>query len=150
MDSIGSYMSVPVHSVDINATIRETAQEMQAKNIGSVLIKSNDEYVGIVTETDLARKVLGSGLKPETTKVSEVMTQPVYSMDGFEPVESANKFMAQHKIRHLAVTDEGKIVGMLSVRDLVSFYANPRLRDSEQDKSAKPHSPFRTRHMSKN
>lgn len=149
MDSIGSYMSVPVFSVDINATIRETAQEMQAKNIGSVLVKSNDEYVGIVTETDLARKVLGSGLKPETTKVSEVMNQPVLTMDGFEPVESANKFMAQHKIRHLAVTDEGKIVGMLSVRDLVSFYANPRLRDSEQDKGEKPKSPFRTRHVSK-
>ncbi len=68
---------------------------------------------------------------------------------GIVPVENANKFMATNKIRHLAVTEEEKIVGMLSVRDLVAFYANPRLRDSETVNVADRPSPFRRRSPSK-
>lgn len=149
MDTIGSYMSVPVLSIESDTPIRDVAIIMATKNVGSVLIKNNEEYIGIVTETDLTRKVLGTGLNPETTSVIEVMTQPVLTMDGFEPVESANKFMAKNKIRHLAVTDEGKIVGMISVKDLVAFYSNPRLRDSETVKDSDRPSPFRSRYPSR-
>ena len=145
MDTIGSYMSVPVLSIGSDASIQDVAKTMKEKNVGSILIKDNEEYIGIVTETDLTHKVLGTGMNPETTKVTEIMTQPILTLDGFVPVETANKFMAQNKIRHLAVTEEEKIVGMLSVRDLVAFYANPRLRDSETVKSEDRPSPFRHR-----
>jgi signal-transduction protein with cAMP-binding, CBS, and nucleotidyltransferase domain len=145
MDTIGSYMSVPVLSIESDASIQDVAKSMKTKNVGSILIKKNEEYIGIVTETDLTHKVLGTGLNPETTKVTEIMTHPVLTLDGFVPVETANKFMAQHKIRHLAVTEEEKIVGMISVRDLVAFYANPRLRDSETVNVEDRPSPFRRR-----
>ena len=126
---ISDYMSSTVISVESDSTVEETAQLMHEKNIGSLLIKENDEYIGIVTETDLTRKVLGAGLDPKTTKVTAVMTpQPIITLDCHLPVTEANAYMAKKKIRHLPVTENDKIVGMISVKDLVSFFANPRLR----------------------
>jgi CBS domain-containing protein len=63
MDEIGDYMITPVLSIDIDSSVQEAAMFMTANNIGSLLVKKFDEYVGIVTETDLARKVLGKGLE---------------------------------------------------------------------------------------
>ena len=126
---IADYMSSTVISVGSDSTIQETAQFMHEKNIGSVLVKENDDYIGIVTETDLSRKVLGGGLDPKTTKVTAVMTpQPIVTLDCHQPVTEANAYMAKKKIRHLPITENDKIVGMISVKDLVAFFANPRLR----------------------
>ena len=123
MDEIGDYMISPVLSIDLESSVQEAAQFMMAHNIGSVLVKEFEEYVGIVTETDLTRKVLGKGLNAESTPVSEIMTSPILSLDCYLPVEEANRFMHKNKIRHLAVTEEEKIVGILSVKDLVSYFS---------------------------
>ena len=125
---IADYMSSPVISVNAASTIKEVAQYLSEKKIGSVLVEENDAFIGIVTETDLTHKVLGEGLNADTTKVSEIMVQPIVSLDCHLPITKANSFMAEKKVRHLAITDKDKIVGMLSVKDLVAFYANPRLR----------------------
>lgn len=125
---IADYMSSPVLSVDSSATVREAAKMMDENHLGSLLVKGNGVYEGIVTETDLTRRVIGKGLDPETTEITAVMSQPILSLDCHRPVTEANSFMAQKKVRHLAITDKGEIVGILSVRDLVSFFANPRLR----------------------
>ena len=125
---IADYMSSPVLSLNSSATVKEAARMMDENNLGSLLVKGSEDFEGILTETDLTRKVLGKGLDPSTTQITEVMSQPIQSLDCHLPVTEANSFMAQKKIRHLAITDNGKIVGMLSVRDLVSYFANPRLR----------------------
>ncbi|MZG54378.1 MAG: CBS domain-containing protein [Nitrospinae bacterium] len=96
---------------------------MNANGIGSVLISEEGEYVGMVTETDLTRKVLGKGLNAETTMVSSIMSSPLLSLDRYLPIEEANRFIHKNKIRHLVVTEEEKVVGMLSVKDLVSYFA---------------------------
>ena len=128
-EKLSDYMSPTVISVESDTTVQDTAQFMHEKNIGSVLIKEKDEYIGIVTETDLTRKVLGGGLDPKTTKVTAVMTpQPIITLDCHLPVTEANAYMAKKKIRHLPVTENDKIVGLISVKDLVSLFANPRLR----------------------
>jgi len=123
MDEIGDYMVSPILSIDKESTVQEAAQFMVAHHIGSVMIKEFNEYVGIVTETDLTRKVLGKGLDAESTQISEIMTSPILSLDRYLPVEEANRFMHKHKIRHLAVTEEEKIVGVLSVKDLVAYFS---------------------------
>ena len=123
MDDIGDYMISPILSIDKESTVQEAAQFMVAHNIGSVLVKEFEEYVGIVTETDLTRKVLGQGLKPESTPIAEIMTSPILSMDRYLPVEEANRFMHKNKIRHLGVTEEDKIIGILSVKDLVAYFS---------------------------
>ncbi|MZH03988.1 MAG: CBS domain-containing protein [Nitrospinae bacterium] len=127
-ETIAEYMSSPVQSVTRDSTIREVSQMMTERNIGSVLVKNGGEYIGIVTERDLTRKVLGKGLDAETTAVTEVMSSPLITLEGTQPVTDANQFMAKNKIRHLAITIEGRIEGIISVKDLVAFYANPRLR----------------------
>ncbi len=123
MDEIGDYMVSPVLSIDLESSVQEAAMFMTANNIGSLLVKALDEYAGIVTETDLTRKVLGKGLNPESTPISEIMTSPILSMDCYLPVEEANRFMHKNKIRHLAVTEDDKIVGILSVKDLVAYFS---------------------------
>ena len=126
---IADFMTTSVISIGPDSTVQETAKFMHEKNIGSLLVKENDEYIGIVTETDLTRKVLGGGLDPKTIKVTAVMTaQPIITLDCHQPLTEANAFMAKKKVRHLPITENGKIVGMISVKDLVAFFANPRLR----------------------
>jgi signal-transduction protein with cAMP-binding, CBS, and nucleotidyltransferase domain len=127
-EEIGGYMTTPVLSIDSQANIHELTQVMDEKNVGSLLVTKGSEYIGIVTERDLSRKVLRQKMDPETTIVNDIMSAPIMTLEGSRPVTEANQFMADKKIRHLAVTDEGKIVGMLSVKDLVSFFANPRMR----------------------
>ena len=123
LEEIGDYMSSPVLSIDSELTVQEAAQQMHAKNVGSLLVRIYDKYVGILTETDLTRKVVAKGLNPETTMVSLVMTKPIFSMDRYMPAEEAEEFMKKKNIRHLAVTEGDEIVGILSVKDLVSCYS---------------------------
>ncbi len=123
MDDIGDYMSSPILSVDSESSVQEAANYMNANGVGSVLISELGEFVGMVTETDLTRKVLGKGLNAETTTVASIMSSPLLSLDRYLPIEEANRFMHKNKIRHLVITEEEKIVGMLSVKDLVSYFA---------------------------
>lgn len=123
LEEIGDYMSSPVKSIDSELTVQEAAQQMHAKNVGSVLVRIHDKYVGILTETDLSRKVVAKKLNPETTMVSSVMTKPILSMDRYMPVIEAEEFMKGKNIRHLAVTEGDEIVGILSIKDLVSCYS---------------------------
>ena len=90
--------------------------------------KNGKDFIGIIIERDLTQKVVGKGLDPKTRPVRETMSSPLIKLDVEQPLIEANQFMAKHKIRNLAVTVEGKIEGVLSFKDLVAFYANPRLR----------------------
>ncbi|MGA1875630.1 MAG: cyclic nucleotide-binding/CBS domain-containing protein [bacterium] len=123
MKEIGEYMSSPVLTIDADSTVKEAAKHMGANHVGALLVKKGDEYVGIVTDSDMARKIIGKGLDPEATRVSEIMSQPIMSIDRFLPIEQADEMMQKGNIRHLAVTEEEKIVGVLSVKDLILFRA---------------------------
>ncbi|MEC7641284.1 MAG: CBS domain-containing protein [Nitrospinota bacterium] len=127
-EEIGQYMSTPVISIDANANIKELSEQMESKNIGSLLVKEKEEFVCIITERDITQKIIGKGMDPNTTKVSEIVSSTICGLQGNEAATKANMFMAEKRVRHLAVTDGGKIIRMLSVKDLVSFFANPRLR----------------------
>jgi signal-transduction protein with cAMP-binding, CBS, and nucleotidyltransferase domain len=110
-----------VLSIVIDSSVQGVAMFMMAHNIGSLLVKKFDEYVGIVSETELARKVLGKGLDCESIGIERIMASPVFSMDGYLPVEEANRFMHKNKIPHLGVTEEDKIVNILLMKDLVAY-----------------------------
>ena len=123
MDGIDDYMISTVLSIDIDSSVQEAAMFMTANNIGSLLVKKFDEYLGIVTETELARKVLGKGLNRESIGVEEFMTSPIFSIDRYLPVEEANRFMHKNKIWHLRITEEDKILSILSMKDLVAYFS---------------------------
>ena len=110
-------------SIDIDSSFQEAAMFMTANNIGSLLVKKFDEYLGVVTETGLDRKVLCKDLNRESIGIEEFMTSPIFSMDRYLPVEEANRFMHKNKIRHLRVTEEDKIVSILSMKDLAAYFS---------------------------
>ncbi len=128
IEEVGDYMSSPVLDTTADTSIRNAADLMHSKSIGSLLVKEDNEFVGIITETDLTRKVLAKGLDSEKSKVKDIMTSPLESIDIHESVLDANKLMAKKKIRHLAVRDGDEVVGMISVRDLIHYFANSRMR----------------------
>jgi CBS domain-containing protein len=111
-------------SVDSSTTVREASLYMFKCQVGSMLVKENDGYIGILTEADINHKLVGKDLSPEATLVTEIMTSPLLTLPGDLPISEANSFMAKNKIRHLAVVLDGKITGMFSIQNLVNYYAN--------------------------
>ncbi len=127
-EEIGDYMVSPVLSIAPDASAQEAAQFMESKHVGSLLVKEGETFVGIITETDLTRKIVAQGLKDKNSKVKDIMTVPLQTIDCHEPIVEANQKMANKRIRHLAVTEKDEVVGILSVKDLIHYYANPRIR----------------------
>jgi len=127
-EEIGDYMASPVLSIGPDASTQEAAKLMESKHIGSLLVKEGETFLGIITETDLTRKILAKGLQDKNPKVSDIMTAPLQTIDCHEPIVDANQLMANKRIRHIAVTENDAVVGMLSVKDLIHYYANPRMR----------------------
>ncbi len=101
------------------AMVLEAAQTMAGKRIGSLLVLDAGAIVGIVTETDVVRKVIAAGLPASSTPVGAVMNAPLVQIDIDDSARDASRLMAEKRIRHLAVTEDNKIVGLLSLRDLV-------------------------------
>lgn len=123
LEEISNYMSSPVLRIDSEASVQDAAILMEANHVGSLIIEEYGDDIGILTERDFTQKVLSKGKNPEEIKATEIMSQPIKSMDRYMPIEEANRFMQKNKIRHLAVTEEDKIVGLLSVKDLVAYYS---------------------------
>lgn len=122
MEELGEFMSSPVLRIDSEASVQDAAILMEKSHVGSLIVEEYGDDIGIITERELSQKVLAKGGNPEELKVSDIMTS-VQTMDRYMPIEEANRFMHKSKIRHLAVTDENKIVGMLSIKDLVAYYS---------------------------
>ena len=92
---------------------------MRVLNIGSVFVKEQGTIIGIVTESDIVKKVVSMSRIPEHTPVTEIMSTPVIGIGQDRPLFETADMMQQHGTRHLAVTRENEIVGVLSVRDML-------------------------------
>ncbi|MDE3052174.1 MAG: CBS domain-containing protein, partial [Nitrospirota bacterium] len=114
-------MRTTMETIASERTVLEAAQIMAEKRIGSLLVLEAGEMVGIVTETDMVRKGIASRLPASSTRVGSVMNFPLIQIDINRTVRDASRLMAEQRIRHLAVTEDNKIVGLLSVRDLVKM-----------------------------
>lgn len=99
-----------------NANLLTVSQIMAQKDVGSILVKSDGQFVGIITEKDLVRKVVAKGLSPATVTAESVMSYPIASIDQDTLLEDARRQMGEQNIRHLLVTEKGKPVGIISVR----------------------------------
>jgi CBS domain-containing protein len=114
-------MRTTMETIASERAVLEAAQTMAEKRIGSLLVIEAGEMVGIVTETDLVRRVLAARLPASSTSVGAVMNYPLIQIDINRTVRDASRLMAEQRIRHLAVTEDNKVVGLLSVRDLVKM-----------------------------
>lgn len=112
-------MTQKIFSVESDRSVLELAREMTEKRVGSMLVTRDGEYIGIVTEVDVVRKVVSRELRPKETPVWSIMTTPLITLDADASVMEANDVMEEKGLRHLAVTKDGLIVGVLSIRDLL-------------------------------
>ena len=122
METLGDHFKSPVLSVDHATAILESANFMRDNKSGYVLVKEGEEYVGVVTDADFTRKVAAENLDPKSTKVSEIMSTPLFTLDASLPMIDANEQMGEKGVRHVSITENGKIVGMVTAQGLLAYY----------------------------
>jgi len=102
----------------------EALELMEANNIGAVMVMEGERLAGIFSERDYARKGIIKGRKAKSTPVSEVMTANVFSVSPDMDIEDCMQLFSDKRIRHLPVLDHGRVVGMLSIGDIVNAIIN--------------------------
>ena len=121
-DEVRFYMTSKIVSLSSKATATEAAQTMFDGMQGSVLVEKDGEYVGIVTEGDLSQRVIAQVKKPIEVQLETIMSHPIISIESNKLMVTAFLMMEQNGIRHLAVREDNKIVGMLSFRNFAAYY----------------------------
>jgi CBS domain-containing protein len=105
----------------IGATVAKAAKAMCHDQVGSVIILDHNRPIGIVTEEDIACKVVARDLKPSTVHVNDIMSTPLITVSADKTTGDAAKMMVKHKVRRLPVVDENsKVIGIVTVRDLLA------------------------------
>jgi CBS domain-containing protein len=99
--------------------VLEAIQLMADHHIGAVLVMRGNELIGILSERDYARKVILKGRSSAETAAWEIMSSPVVSVGPHDTVNTCMRVMTERRIRHLPVLDDGRVVGVLSIGDLV-------------------------------
>ncbi|PYJ71841.1 MAG: histidine kinase [Verrucomicrobia bacterium] len=117
--TILSHKSGDVFSISPEATVFEAIEMMEAKNVGALLVMEREQVVGIISERDYTRKVILRGKRSRQTKVAEIMSTNLTVTHPREPVENCLRLMTDKHIRHLPVLDGDKVVGVISIGDLV-------------------------------
>jgi CBS domain-containing protein len=105
---------------------------MAEKSIGAVVVMRGDKLEGILSERDYARKVIIKGRSSRTTRVAEIMTTDVITTSGNQTVNECMNTMTERKIRHLPVVEDGKVVGVISIGDLVEAIISDQQQEIEQ------------------
>lgn len=112
-------MRTSIETIDSTETLLAAARRMAEKHVGSLLVSQTGKLVGIVTESDMVRKALAYNLDAGLIRVGSLMNYPIIDIDINRTIHDASELMAEKGIRHLVVTEIHKIVGILSVRDLI-------------------------------
>jgi CBS domain-containing protein len=106
----------------IGAVLNQKSREIYSvspKNVGALLVMDGQRLVGVISERDYTRKIMLRGKRSRETKVAEIMSTNVFTTRRREGVETCLRLMTDHHIRHLPVVDDDKVVGVISIGDLV-------------------------------
>ena len=117
-------MSREIRTISPGATLTEAARLMRETRVGALFVQEAGAYVGVVSETDLVRKAMAREMDPNQTPVRAVMSAPVITIEIDRSAHEASDLMAERGVRHLAITEDGPIVGIVSVRDLLRYFKN--------------------------
>jgi CBS domain-containing protein len=116
-------------------SVAEAARRMAKKNVGAILVVEDEQLVGIFTERDIAFRVVARNLDPDATRVADVMTRSLHTIDADEPFGCALLIMHEKRVRHLPVLDNGKLVGIVSARNAL----DPELEESVFEAQRREH-----------
>ena len=121
ISEILSQKGTTVWSISPNATVFDAIALMAEKNVGALLVTESDKLVGIISERDYTRKVMLKGKTSKATAVKEILSGHVIHVSPAQTVEECMRLMTDHHFRHLPVLDGEKIVGVISIGDLVNW-----------------------------
>ena len=119
-------------SITRDASVFDAIKLMADRAVGSLLVMENEKLIGIVTERDYARKVILKGRSSETTKVEEIMSTEVLTSTTVQSVSECMTLMTEKRIRHLPVVDGNKVIGLISIADLVQAIISDQREEIEQ------------------
>ncbi|MFT6407908.1 MAG: CBS domain-containing protein [Arenicella sp.] len=122
MTTVGNLLTIKgndIWSIAPDKSVFEALEMMAEKNVSGLLIMQNDKLVGIFTERDYARKLILKGRLSKDTKVSDLMTKNILYVETQNTVEDCMKLMTAKRIRHLPVLSNGRLIGILTIGDLV-------------------------------
>ncbi|MEM2282806.1 MAG: CBS domain-containing protein [Candidatus Hadarchaeales archaeon] len=130
--SVGELMVKEVVKVDADSTLMEVAKKMREKNVGCVVVCEGKKPVGIITEWDIMEKVVAKNIKPGERRAKDVMSAPLISVNRKTDVLEAFKIMRAKKIRRLPVVEGGKLLGIISLIDMVSVFQRELAAEAEE------------------
>jgi CBS domain-containing protein len=110
-----------VWTISPDASVLEAIQVMAEKNVGALLVTRDDRLVGIISERDYSRKVILKGRSSKDTPVSDVLSGHVIHVSPDHSVDECMRLMTEHRVRHLPVLESSRIVGVVSIGDLVNW-----------------------------
>lgn len=110
---------VEVLSISAQATVRDALTLMAKREVGALLVMEGGELLGIISERDYARKVILMGRTSKDTRVGEIMSTDLTTVSLEQTVTDCMELMTEGRIRHLPVMDEGRVVGVISIGDVV-------------------------------
>jgi CBS domain-containing protein/DNA-directed RNA polymerase subunit RPC12/RpoP len=119
LDMPSGRIARPIITIDEGASVVEASKAMVENNRGSVVVTGRGVPVGILTERDVMKRVVAKSLDPASTKASEVMTASPLSVDKEVPLREAIDLMNRRGLRRMLVTEDGKITGIFTLRDIV-------------------------------
>lgn len=124
-----------VWSVSPDAIVFDAIKLLSDKNVGALLVMDGEKLVGVLSERDYTRKVALQGKSSKSTLVREILTSMVVSATPKHTVDECLQLMTAHRVRHLPVLEGGKVVGIVSIGDLVNWVINVQRQTISQLKS---------------
>jgi CBS domain-containing protein len=121
IDTILHHKGAAVWTISPQATVFEAIRLLAAKNVGALPVMDGDKLVGMFSERDYTRKVALEGKTSHTTKVGEILSANVATISPHDSVEEAMRLMTEKHIRHLPVVEGSKMVGLVSIGDMVNW-----------------------------
>jgi len=124
-----------VFSVTSTTSVADAVAEMNRNRVGSVLIIDGGRLMGIFTERDVLRRVVGEGVDPRRTRVGEVMTPDVLTITPQATIEDTMVLFTEKRCRHLPVVESGRIIGTISIGDVTRWMADAHRAEAESLKN---------------